>query len=522
MSKPYRTLGLIAATVAVTAAATNVLPGSANQAVAPAVPTVALMADGDATPAGAPLVSGLPDFTRLVEHVGPAVVNIEATSSGGQRTAARGQQAPDDDLEERLREFFGPDMPFPGMPGRPGGPRQPQPGPRGMSQGSGFLISADGYNLTNHHVVDGADKVLVKLTDHREFNAKVIGSDQQSDVAVLKIAENGLPYLRLGDSGTLKPGQWVIAIGSPFGLDHSVTAGIVSGVGRAANPEQRYVPFIQSDVAINPGNSGGPLLNTRGEVVGINSQIFSNFGGYMGVSFSIPMDVAMNVVDQLKRTGKVSRGQIGVVVGPVSSDAAKGFSLPDTRGALVSQVLEDGPADKAGLEPGDVIRAVDGVVLQESSDLPPLIGGKAPGSSVKLQVLRDGKTFERTLQLSQLSETGLAANDDDGAAPDAKPSVGKGNPLGVIGQDLTADDRKQMGLRPGEGVGVARVDAGPARQIGLRQGDVILRVGTAPVGNAAALDRELAKARKGQTVMLLVRRGNQNQFVAVPIEDDAR
>ena len=274
------------------------------------------------SPAPAPeLVAGLPDFTRLVDQVGPAVVSVQAEVGGNTRTSAqRGQQqAPsEEEIPEFFRRFFGPGMsPMPGMPG------QPNARPRGVSQGTGFIISADGYVLTNHHVVDGADTVRIRMTDRREFVAKVVGSDEQSDVALLKIDGSGLPTLRIGDSRALKSGQWVVAIGSPFGLDHSVTAGIISAVGRA-NPYagQRYVPFIQTDVAINRGNSGGPLLDTRGQVVGINSQIFSNSGGYMGVSFAIPIDIAMNAVQQLKATGKVTRGQLGVQIQPITRDNA--------------------------------------------------------------------------------------------------------------------------------------------------------------------------------------------------------
>ena len=290
------------------------------------------------------LVAGLPDFTLLVDRVGPAVVSVEAEAGGKPAATAQRTQPelPDDEeVPEFFRRFFGPGMPMPGMPD--GGAR-----PRGVSQGTGFIISADGYVLTNHHVVDGADTVRIRLADRREFTAKVVGSDEQSDVALLKIAATGLPTLRIGDSKSLKSGQWVVAIGSPFGLDHSVTAGIVSAVGRA-NPyaNQRYVPFIQTDVAINRGNSGGPLLDTRGQVVGINSQIFSNSGGYMGVSFAIPIDTAMGAVKQLKATGKVERGQLGVTVQGISAEAAKGLGMSDTRGALVNGVLDGSPAARA-------------------------------------------------------------------------------------------------------------------------------------------------------------------------------
>ncbi|MFZ2752082.1 MAG: DegQ family serine endoprotease [Lysobacteraceae bacterium] len=511
MKQSFRTLALVSTTVAATAAATAILPITASP---PATSPMAVATAAEAI--NAPMVTGLPDFTQLVERVGPAVVNIEATGSARGKAGARdGEAAPDDDeVPEFFRRFFGPDAPFPGAPGGPGGP---QGGPDSLSIGTGFIISGDGYLLTNHHVIDGADEVKVTLSDRREFKAKVVGSDPQSDVAVLKIVANDLPYLRTGDSKSLKPGQWVVAIGSPFGLDHSVTAGIVSALGRAANAEQRYVPFIQTDVAINRGNSGGPLLNTRGEVVGINSQIFSNSGGYMGVSFAIPMDVAMNVAQQIKTSGKVSRGQLGVKVGPITSDAAKGFNLPDTRGALVSEVVSGTAGEKAGIEPGDVIRTVDGVPIDEFSDLPPLIGAMAPGATAKLGILRNGKPIERSVTLTRLDEPVAAGNPQ--RPSQLEPSAqGKVNWLGLVGQDIGADERRELGLRDGEGVAIARVDGKAARNAGLRPGDVVLRVGTVPVGSASALDREVAKlARAGtdQTVMLLVRRGGATQFVAI-------
>ena len=520
MNPRTRTLALVAATAAATAGITTILPIGAHQSAATAATVPAAAAEAINAPA-APLVTGLPDFTQLVERVGPAVVNIEAI--GHQANPMMRGMPDQDDMPEFFRRFFGPGMP---MPGGPGGPQSPNDddeggadGPKSASIGTGFLISDDGYLLTNHHVVEGADEVTVRLSDRREFKAKVVGSDPQSDVAVLKIAATGLPYLRGGDSKGLKPGQWVVAIGSPFGLDHSVTAGIVSAVGRAANADQRYVPFIQTDVAINHGNSGGPLLNTRGEVVGINSQIFSNSGGYMGVSFAIPMDVAMNVAQQIRTTGKVSRGQIGVVVGAINADAARGFKLPDTRGALVNDVRPGGPADKAGLQPGDVIRAVDGRPIEDSSDLPPMIGSMAPGSTAKLSIYRDGKPIEREVTLTKLDDAQVAAGPD---RPSPKPAAatGKGNALGVIGQDLAGDDRRDLGLRSGEGVQIARIDGKAARSAGLRPGDIILRVGTTPVGSASALDRALAGVGGDDTVMLLVRRGGATQYV--PVTPDKR
>ncbi|ALN90723.1 peptidase Do family protein [Lysobacter gummosus] len=505
-SRPLHSLMLVGAIVAALPVACTAQPPATPIAPPPA-----------ATPA-APLVAGLPDFTNLVQRVGPAVVNISAEVTPKRERTARGQQQmPDEDqIPEFFRRFFGPD----GIPGGPGGggqnPRQPRGGARSI--GSGFLISQDGYVLTNHHVVDGADTVTVKLTDRREFKAKVIGSDEQSDVALLKIEAKDLPFLRTANASLTKAGQWVVAIGSPFGLDHSVTAGIVSAVGRSNPyaPDQRYVPFIQTDVAINQGNSGGPLLNTSGEVVGINSQIFSNSGGYMGVSFAIPIDVAMNSAEQLRAKGKVSRGQLGVVVEPLTAEKVAGFKLPDSAGALINQVLPGGPADKAGLVPGDVIRSVNGTKIYESSDLPPLIGNIAPGSKARLTVFREGKNVELTVAVNEL-DGGAAAGLSGGDAPnrpgDSAPES-RSNALGIVAQDVDPAARQRLGLKPGEGV-VVRDPGDSAGEAGVRQGDVILSVGRTQVGSAAALNRALAGTQSGQTVMLLVRRGTQTQFIAV-------
>jgi len=462
------------------------------------------------------LVVGLPDFTRLVDQVGSAVVSVEAEVGGMPRgaTAQRAQpQMPDDEqIPEFFRRFFGPDgMPMPQGPGNPGAR------PRGVSQGTGFIISADGYLLTNHHVVDGATTVRIRLADRREFTAKVVGSDEQSDVALLKIEASGLPTLRIGDSRTLKSGQWVVAIGSPFGLDHSVTAGIVSAVGRA-NPyaNQRYVPFIQTDVAINRGNSGGPLMDTRGQVVGINSQIFSNSGGYMGVSFAIPIDVAMSAVQQLKASGKVTRGQLGVQIQPLSRDAAQALGLEDARGALVARVEPGSPAARAGIVRQDVIRSINGQPIHDSSDLPPIVGAMAPGTRVTVEVVRDGKPRTVSATLNALDER-LASAADDGAE-DGAPRPGaaaQANPLGIVGEDLDAQQRGRLGLQAGEGVLIARVDGMAAREAGLRPGDVVLAVGRNDVGSAGALNAQLRSARAGQAVMLLVRRGGGTQYITV-------
>jgi serine protease Do len=481
---------------------TTPLAACAQQADAPA--PVAAAAPAAAQSAAPQLVTGLPDFTQLVEQVGPGVVNVEAKI--GTRASA---QADEGDIPEIFRRMLPPGFE---MPGQGQGPQRRG----GTSIGSGFIISADGYVLTNHHVVDGADEVKVTLPDRRELTAKVVGSDQQYDVALLKVDAKGLPTVRIGSSAALKPGQWVVAIGSPLGLDHSVTAGIVSAVGRSASPEQRYVPFIQTDVAINQGNSGGPLLNTRGEVVGINSQIFSVSGGYMGISFAIPIDLAMGAVDQLKSTGKVSRGQLGVQVGAVTADAVKGFDLPDNRGALVNEVLTGSPAAKAGLSPGDVIRSVNGRPVNDSSDLPPLIGAMAPGSKVALGVLRDGKARDITVTLSELDE-GTAARGAQPTAPERDVAPAGRNPLGIQSQSLDANSRKQLGVESG-GVLISRVEGAAAREAGLAPGMVVLQVGRTKVDSPAALDRELAAVKAGDTVMLLVRARGVTRFFAVTVE----
>lgn len=513
MKAPIPALLLVVITAAATAAA--ILPSATAEPAAQEATTAPA-----ATRAPAPeLVTGLPDFTRLVERVGPGVVSIEATI-GGTRVAQRG--GPQQDMfPEFFRRFFGPGFPFPGQPGAPDDPQDPVP--RGISMGTGFLISDDGYLLTNHHVVANAMEVRVRLHDHRQFDAEVVGSDEQSDVAVLKIEADDLTPLRTGDASRVSPGQWAVAIGSPFGLEQSVTAGIVSAVGRANRyGNQQYVPFIQTDVAINRGNSGGPLLNTRGEVIGINSQIFSNSGGYQGVSFAIPIDIAMNVAEQIKETGSVQRGMVGVTVGPVSRDAMAGFDLPDTRGALVNGVQPGSPAEKAGIEVGDVIRSVDGTAINQASDLPPIVGNMAPGTKVRLEVFREGRTrnFDVTL---------AALDDPAAAAQPARPGRGQGavpgqaassNPLGLVAQDLTAAQRRQAGLPEGEGVRITRVDGADARRAGIRPGDVITRVGRTVVASAADFDRLLADAGAGDTVMLLRHRGGGAEFVAVTISDD--
>ena len=329
---------------------------------------------------------GLPDFTELVEKQGPAVVNISTTQTA--RSSGRGGQPFPFDENDPMNEFFRRFIPRqPGMPGFPVAPRDFE----SRSLGSGFVVSADGYILTNAHVVDSADEILVRLTDKRELKARVIGTDKRTDVALIKIEATGLPTVRLGDPGALKVGEWVVAIGSPFGFDNSVTAGIVSAKGRSL-PQENYVPFIQTDAAVNPGNSGGPLFNLKGEVVGMNSQIYSRSGGFMGISFAIPIDVAMEVQAQLRASGKVSRGRIGIVIQEVNKDLADSFGLSKAQGAAVNAVEKGGPAEKAGIEPGDVILKFDGKAIVNSSDLPRIVGSTRPGSRVMVQVWRKGSS----------------------------------------------------------------------------------------------------------------------------------
>ncbi len=484
-------------------------------------PPAAPIATRSATPAPQ-LVSGLPDFTGLVEQVGPGVVNIETTVTRRDAMARSGRNGgamPDDEqVPEFFRRFFGPDFQMPGAPRQAPGQDEDGDAIAGKSTGSGFIISADGYVLTNHHVVDGASEVTVKLTDRREFKAKVVGSDEQFDVALLKIDARGLPTVRIGDSNLLKPGQWVVAIGSPFGLDHSVTAGIVSATGRS-NPyaDQRYVPFIQTDVAINQGNSGGPLLNTRGEVVGINSQIFSASGGYMGISFAIPVDLAMSAAEQIKRSGHVSRGMLGVEVGAIDTLKAQGLGLPDTRGALVNSLPAGSPAAKAGIEVGDVIRSVNGKEVVAFSDVPPMIGLMAPGTQVKLGLLREGKPREVTVTLGSLENpaSGPARGADSASARPAAPA--SVDLLGLQVADLTGAERDRLGLAAGEGVRISAVTGAAARntQPALAPGLVIVRVGRAKVGSVAELNRELSGYKKGDVVMLLVTSGKSTSYVAL-------
>jgi serine protease Do len=437
--------------------------------------------------------AALPDFTGLVEETAPAVVNIEATRTAGSQARELRQQ--EEEIPEFFRRFFG----------EPGAPRMPRDR---VSSGSGFIISGDGYVMTNHHVVDGADLLIVRLSDRREFEAEVIGTDPQSDVALLKIEANDLPTVNLGDSNRLKPGQWVIAIGSPFGFEHSVTAGIVSGTGRSVGMGQQYVPFIQTDVPINRGNSGGPLINMDGEVVGINSQIFSNTGGFMGLSFAVPIEVARNVADQLRDQGVVSRGLLGVGIQDVNRDFARTLGLERPRGALVSNLTPGGAAEKAGIKVQDVILSFNGRDIMRSSDLPPLVGATPPGTRSKVEVFRDGK--RRTIEVV----VGELPKDTATASRRAPGEEQPANILGLRVEPLSAEQRERLGLKADEGVLVGAV-SGAAQRAGVQPGDVILMVGREAVSSVDQFNRATAEVKVGDSVMLLVRRGDQTSFFAV-------
>ena len=440
----------------------------------------------------------LPDFTQLVDKNAAAVVNVQATHSS--ETNAQGA-IDDQDVPEIFRRFFGPGGPN-GFP-RFDGTRE--------SLGSGFIISNDGYILTNNHVVDGADQLVVRLSDRREFDAKVIGTDAESDVALLKVSATGLPTVTVGDSSKLKPGQWVVAIGSPFNFDHSVTHGVVSYVGRGfGGADQQYVPFIQTDVPINRGNSGGPLFNLDGQVVGINSQIYSNTGSSVGISFAIPINIAMNTVEQIKATGHVARGVIGVQIQNVDRALAQSLNLPRSGGALVNKITPGSGADKADVRVGDVILAYNDREIDQSSDLPPLVGSTKPGSTAQLKLFRDGKTLTVPVVVGELPQDKASlASLRNGA--DGKSS----NPLGVVVEDLTAEQRKLAGLND-QGV-VIRDLQGAARRTALQTGDVVLMVGRQAVKTAAEFNAALKDVKPGDSVMLLVRRNEATQFVAVPV-----
>lgn len=432
----------------------------------------------------------LPDFVQLVEKYGKGVVNISTV-----REARVVEGADPFGFDERHAEIFRRfGFPFPFG----GGPRQ-EPERRGT--GSGFIISADGLILTNHHVVDGADEIKVRLTDNREFTGKVLGSDAKTDIAVVKIEAKDLPYLTMGNSDELKVGEWVAAIGSPFGLNNTVTSGIVSAKSRKL-PSDQYVPFIQTDVAVNPGNSGGPLFNMKGEVVGINSQIFSTSGGFMGLSFAIPSNLAMQIKDQLVKNGKVTRGRIGVVIQSVTQDLAESFGMKAPKGAIVSQVEKDGPAAKAGLQEGDIITAVNGKAIDDSVDMPVIIGSMAPGSIAKLSIIRNNKDMTLDVKVEEAPNESASSNASKTAAA---------NKLGVTVRPLNDEEKAKAET---EGLLVTE-STGAARKAGIREGDIIVNVNGVKIKKTDDLARVL---EKNKNLRVLVQRRDGRIFIPVRLK----
>ena len=499
-STPRRLILALVAAGALGATGAGLISGHQARAITPSTPIVAQ------TPA-APSGEALPSFAQITAQNGAAVVNISVTGST-KAAMANGDDDDDDEGQPAARQGRGPQM-DPNDPfyeffrqfGFPGGGAQGRPNVPTHGQGSGFIVSADGLVLTNAHVVKGASEVMVKLTDRREFRAKVLGSDPKTDVAVLKIDAKDLPVVRLGSTRDLQVGEWVLAIGSPFGFENSVTAGVVSAKGRSL-PDDSLVPFIQTDVAVNPGNSGGPLFNARGEVVGINSQIYSRSGGYQGVSFAIPIELAAKIKDQIVATGKVRHAQLGVAVQEVNQAFAESFQLDKPEGALVASVSKGSPAEKAGLQPGDVIRQIDGHAIVASGDLPAWVGQAQPGQQAKLSVWRQGKVVELTATLADASDKASkqARNDD---------AVGKGQ-LGLSLRPLDAEERREVGVSEGLVIEQAR---GPAAAAGVQPGDVLLAINGAPAKNIDQVRTAMAKA--GKSVALLIERDGNKIFVPV-------
>jgi serine protease Do len=450
----------------------------------------------------------LPDFTELVEQVGPSVVNIRTI----ERLAVRpGQEGgPEEDVQELLRRFFGDRIPqIPKSAPKPKSPKSEEEIPRGV--GSGFILTADGLIMTNAHVVDGADEMLVTLTDKREFKAKLMGADRRSDIAVLKIAATGLPAVKIGDIGKLKVGEWVMAIGSPFGLENTVTAGIVSAKQRDTGD---LLPLIQTDVAINPGNSGGPLINLRGEVVGVNSQIYSRSGGFMGISFSIPIDEAIRVSDQLRSGGRVVRGRIGVEIERLTKDQAEALGLTKVQGALVRGVQSGSPAEQAGVQAGDVIVKFDGKAIDKSVELPRFVGATKPGTKTTVTVFRKGVAKDLSITVAELDADKTAAVAPATKGPDKpKQSAGSASALGLTVSDLTPAQRQELKIK----IGGVRVDnaAGQAQKAGLKEGDILLSVGSSEIANVKDLEAALGKIDKSKPVYLQFLRDEWTRYTLI-------
>ena len=481
-----------------------------------AVPTFAQNnANGSAAPAAtapavpvAPAVRGYPDFADLVEKANPAVVNIRTTEKVNVRQSGGipGMPGLDEEQAEFFRRFFGIPLPTPKQQ-QPN--RKPQQEEQNRGVGSGFVIESNGYILTNAHVVEGATTIYVTLPDKREFKAKLIGADKRTDVALVKIEATGLARLPIGDSSKVRVGEWVLAIGSPFGLENTVTAGIVSAKSRDTGD---YLPFIQTDVAVNPGNSGGPLLNTRGEVVGINSQIFSRSGGYMGISFAIPMDEAMRISNQLRSTGKVSRGRIGVAIAEVSKEVAESLGLNKARGALVRNVEAGAPADKAGLEPGDIILSFNERAIEKSSDLPRIVGDTRPGSKVSLMVWRKGAQKELSITVADMEPAEKVAakkQDDDSVATPTTNALG----VGVI--DVSDAKRRELSIKAGVEI-QALAEDGPLSRAGARVGDVIVRLGDVDIIASKQFEIAVkAVTKNNKSVAVFIRRGDSTLVIPV-------
>ncbi len=448
----------------------------------------------------------LPDFTELAEKHGAEVVNISVTqiAQAGANGGAPFPFPPGMPDDENLQEFF---KRF-GIPGTPGSPGQGGQEYKSSSLGSGFIISSDGYILTNAHVVSEADEVSVKLSDKREFKAKIIGFDKRTDVALIKIEASNLPKVTIGDPSALKVGQWVAAIGSPFGLENTMTAGIVSAKGRAL-PQENFVPFIQTDVAINPGNSGGPLFNLAGEVVGINSQIYSRSGGSVGLSFSIPIDVAIDISNQLKTSGKITRGWLGIAIQELTKELAESFGMKNTNGALIAGVEKNGPADKGGLEAGDVITKFDNKPIVSSSDLPRAVGATKPGKVAAVEILRKGAAKNLNIGVGE-----MPTDPSEAAAPSKAPAKAEANKIGLTLKELTPQQKKKLNGKNG----LLVVDSvGAAAQAGIRRGDVILGLNNNETQSVEQFNKQINGVAAGKTIAVLVQRADSTLYVPIKV-----
>lgn len=448
----------------------------------------------------------LPDFTPLVDKSAAAVVNISTSAKehAMQRRGGPGPNMPEIPEGNPFHDFF--EKYFGQIP------EGQSPSPERSSLGSGFIISKDGYVITNHHVVKDAAEIIVRLNDRREFVAELIGSDERSDIAVLKVDANNLPSLKLGDSSNLKVGEWVLAIGSPFGFDASVTAGIISAIGRSL-PNENYVPFIQTDVAINPGNSGGPLFNMKGEVIGVNSQIYSRTGGFMGLSFAVPAKVVESVYTQLKNKGRVSRGWLGVLIQDVTRELAESFDMDHPHGALIAKVLPDGPAEKSGIEVGDIIVKFNGEKVSFSSDLPPLVGSTLIDSTVPVEIIRRSKHKTLQVKISELPTDDVIVAKDSGQKTTPSKNV-----LNLMAKDLTTQQKKELDIDD-HGILVESISAGPAQKAGIRQGDVILLLNNIKIKDVAHFSKIIQDLPKGRSIPILIQRRGGPIFLALKLDE---